>query len=89
MSFLIEASVRRMATIPRTLAVSSVSRASFTTTVQLHKSATETVKDSVKSVDRAVSDKLVDGIDLGGEPGLLSAATETGTREIRINRYIL
>jgi hypothetical protein len=64
MSFL----ARRAATlsIPRT-ALATVPRASFTTTVLLRKTATETVKDGVKAVDRAVSDKLVDGINIGGK----------------------
>jgi hypothetical protein len=31
----------------------------------MKKSPTETVKETVKGVDRAVSDKLVDGIEIG------------------------
>jgi hypothetical protein len=30
------------------------------------KSAVDTAKDAAKTVDRAVSDKIVDGIELGG-----------------------
>lgn len=37
----------------------------FSTSFAAHKSATETVKSGLKTVDRAVSDKLVDGIELG------------------------
>ena len=41
-------------------------RAFFTTTAAQHKSAVETAKEKLKEVDRAVSDKLVDGINMGG-----------------------
>jgi uncharacterized protein YjbJ (UPF0337 family) len=51
--------------IPRTALV-SVPRASFTTSIILQKTAAETAKDGLKAVDRAVSDKLVDGINIGG-----------------------
>ncbi|KAL6870465.1 hypothetical protein J3F83DRAFT_682107 [Trichoderma novae-zelandiae] len=36
----------------------------FTTSLAAQRTASETVKDGLKSVDRAVSDKLVDGIDM-------------------------
>lgn len=62
MSFLTEITTRRMATLSRTAFRTSVPRASFTTTVQLRKTPAEATKDTLKSVDRAVSDKLVDGI---------------------------
>lgn len=68
MSFLIETSFRRLATVPlpaTRVAATSASR-SFTTSLAARKSATETVKDGLKTVDRAVSDKLVDGINAGG-----------------------
>ena len=39
----------------------------FTTSFAAHKTATETVKSGLKSVDRAVSDKVVDGIDAAGK----------------------
>lgn len=67
MSFLTEAAARRVATlqVPRTL-ITTAPRASFTSGVTLSKSATETAKDTLKTVDRAVSDKLVDGINIGG-----------------------
>lgn len=70
MSFLTEAASRRMANVSRTVARTSfaptTSRASFTTSVRLHKSATESAKDTLKNVDRAVSNKVADGIDVGG-----------------------
>ncbi|KAK1753124.1 hypothetical protein QBC47DRAFT_387831 [Echria macrotheca] len=69
MSFLTEAAARRVATltttVPRTLATSTIPRAAFSSGVTLQKSATETAKDTLKTVDRAVSDKLVDGINIG------------------------
>ena len=71
MSSSLQIAARRVATlqIPRTIA-SSAPRAAFSTSIQLQKSATETAKDALKTVDRAVSDKLVDGIDIGGRsPG--------------------
>ncbi|KIN01050.1 hypothetical protein OIDMADRAFT_19084 [Oidiodendron maius Zn] len=37
----------------------------FSTSLATRKTATEAVKDTVKTVDRKVSDKLVDGIELG------------------------
>ena len=66
MSFLIETVSRRMAVAPiYRVAVASAPR-TFTTSIAARKSATETVKDGLKTVDRAVSDKIVDGIDAGG-----------------------
>jgi hypothetical protein len=53
----------------RTAVRSSVTRSSprlFSTAVVQRKSATDTVKDGLKSVDRAVSDVAVAGIDKGG-----------------------
>lgn len=68
MSFLIEASARRMATfqLPRTVATTAP-RAAFSISTRQQKTATESVKDGLKTVDRAVSDKIVDGIDIGGK----------------------
>ncbi|KAH8773655.1 hypothetical protein F5883DRAFT_548251 [Diaporthe sp. PMI_573] len=70
MSFLTEMTFRRMATISRTAARSSnftstAPRAAFSTTVQLQKNPVDATKDGLKKVDRVVSDKLVDGIDIG------------------------
>lgn len=66
MSFLIETVGRRMATLPRVVPrAAAIAPRQFTTTTPAHKSATETVKDGLKTVDRKVSDKLVDGINLG------------------------
>jgi hypothetical protein len=66
MSFLTEAATRRLATlqVSRTLATSAP-RASFSTSINLQKSIADTTKDTLKTVDRAVSDKLVDGINIG------------------------
>jgi len=52
----------------RTAVRTSVTRSSprlFSTTVVYQKSATETVKDGLKAVDRTVSDAAVAGIDKG------------------------
>ncbi|KAG8162430.1 hypothetical protein KVR01_008195 [Diaporthe batatas] len=70
MSFLTEMTIRRMANISRTAARSShitstAPRAAFSTTVQLRKNPVDATKDGLKKVDRVVSDKLVDGIDIG------------------------
>lgn len=72
MSFLTEMTFRRMATISRTAARSSnftstVPRAALSTTVQLQKNPVDATKDGLKKVDRAVSDKIVDGIDIGSK----------------------
>ncbi|KAI5467103.1 hypothetical protein BGZ63DRAFT_370337 [Mariannaea sp. PMI_226] len=63
MSFLIESIARQAPRIPRTFAVHAPR--AFSTSVLRHRTATEAVKDGLKSVDRAVSDKLVDGITVG------------------------
>lgn len=72
MSSLIQTTARRAATmttplpIIRTAALAPrTATAAFTTSPTPNKSATETVKDSLKTVDRKVSDKIVDGINLG------------------------
>ncbi|KAF3763299.1 hypothetical protein M406DRAFT_323083, partial [Cryphonectria parasitica EP155] len=68
MSFLTEITTRRMATLTRTAAnttFTTLPRASFSTTVQLRKNPVDVAKDGLKTVDRAVSDKLVDGINVG------------------------
>lgn len=63
MSFLTQRLPRSLATsIPRTLTTTSIR--TFTTSPALSKTATDSVKDGLKTVDRAVSDKLVDGINL-------------------------
>ncbi|KAK4099154.1 hypothetical protein N658DRAFT_525774 [Parathielavia hyrcaniae] len=58
---------RRLATTTstRTTATSALTRAAFTTSARHQKSAVESAKDTLKTVDRKVSDKLVDGIDIG------------------------
>jgi fumarate hydratase class II len=80
MSLVTEAAVRRMvntsSAMLRTINPSigqsmpaAAQRATFSSSITLHKSVTETVtetaKDTLKTVDRTVSDKLVDGIDIG------------------------
>lgn len=72
MSFLTEMTFRRMANISRVAARSSnftstVPRAAFSTTVQLQKNPVDAAKDGLKKVDRVVSDKIVDGIDIGSK----------------------
>ena len=53
---------RRLAT---TTTTSTLSRAAFTTTTRRQKTPVDAAKDTLKSVDRKVSDKLVDGINIG------------------------
>lgn len=66
MSFLTEITARRMAALTRTRFATTVPRASFTTTFSQRKNVIDAGKDALKKVDRAVSDKLVDAIDIGG-----------------------
>lgn len=77
MSFLYKTTPVIRTTIRSTVARSST-RCLSTTVVQ-HKSATDTVKDGLKTVDRAVSDVAVAGIDKGGllalSPSHLSVLT--------------
>jgi hypothetical protein len=63
MSFLTETLVRRMAITSRAAVVQGPRQ--FHAGIIAQKSATEAVKDTVKAVDRKVSDKLVDGINAG------------------------
>ncbi|KAF6810749.1 lea domain protein [Colletotrichum plurivorum] len=66
MSFLIESAGRRIAALPRVVPRAvAVAPRQFTTATPAQKSATEAVKDGLKTVDRKVSDKLVDGINIG------------------------
>lgn len=62
MSFALRSATRAL---PRA-AVNTTTRA-FSSTVVYQKTATQTVKDGVKSVDQAVSSKIVDGIDAAGK----------------------
>jgi hypothetical protein len=50
----------------RASALPALATRSFATTALRQKTATEAVKDTLKTVDRAVSDKIVDGIEIGG-----------------------
>ncbi|KAH7156886.1 hypothetical protein EDB81DRAFT_403341 [Dactylonectria macrodidyma] len=64
MSFLTENLVRNAGLVPRMLPrmIAIQAPRSFSTSIAFNRTATETIKDGVKTVDRAVSDKLVDGI---------------------------
>ncbi|KAK9771652.1 putative Lea domain protein [Seiridium cardinale] len=65
MSFLTETVTRRMALSSRAVFVQTPRQ--FSISARYQKSATETVKDAAKTVDRKVSDKLVDGINAASE----------------------
>lgn len=63
MSFITQTIGRRAtAIIPRV----ATQAPRFSTTIRLEKGPVEAAKDGLKTVDRAVSDKLVDGIDIAG-----------------------
>lgn len=79
MSAFTQHAIRRVATVqvPRVFAASTP-RAAFSTSVRLQKTVADTVKetlkpvtepakDALKTVDRVVSDKLVDGINIAGK----------------------
>ena len=55
-----------MSFLTRSLPRVSVAARSFSTSPIIRKSATETVKDTVKKVDKTVANKLVDGIEATG-----------------------
>lgn len=75
MSFLPELSAARRA-LPRALftaqaqTASIAQRAAFSTASPLQKTVVDSAKDTLKTVDRAVSDKLVDGIDTASTSSL-------------------
>jgi hypothetical protein len=63
------ASISFRATTPRILLTNAATRnfpRAFSTTTPEQRTVTESVKDSLKKADRAVSDKIVGGIDIGG-----------------------
>ncbi|TQW08147.1 hypothetical protein IF2G_04023 [Cordyceps javanica] len=62
MSFALRSAARA---IPR--ATNASAARAFSSTVVYQKTATETVKDGIKTVDKAVSGKIVDGIDAAGK----------------------
>ncbi len=65
MSFLVETVARRLPVVPRAAAsVPRTAAAAFSSAAPRHKSAAEVARDTLKSVDRAVSDRLVDGINI-------------------------
>ncbi|KAI0475462.1 hypothetical protein GGR56DRAFT_515136 [Xylariaceae sp. FL0804] len=78
MSFITQVAARRMALSSRAAMVQAPRQ--FSTTIAAHKSATEAAKDTLKSVDRKVSDKLVDGINAGSKAAekVTGEATEKG-----------
>ncbi|KAI1438090.1 hypothetical protein GGR50DRAFT_526027 [Xylaria sp. CBS 124048] len=65
MSFLTEAAIRQMATTTRVVSTQAPRR--FSTSIIARKTVTESAKDTLKSVDRKVSDKIVDGINVGAK----------------------
>lgn len=56
---------RRLATTTRTTTATTQAAASFSSAAARQKSAVDSAKETLKTVDRKVSDKLVDGIDIG------------------------
>lgn len=60
MSSMSQIATRRVAFAARASVIQAPRQ--FSTTIPAWKSTTETVKDGLKTVDRKVSDKLVDGI---------------------------
>jgi hypothetical protein len=68
MSFLIESISRQIPVVSRAAPRAFATHAprAFSTSFVLNRTATETVKDGLKTVDRAVSDKIVGGIEAGG-----------------------
>lgn len=56
MSFIARTTLRRAAFAPR----------AFSTSFAVQKSPVDTAKDALKTVDKAVSSKIVDGIEIGG-----------------------
>ncbi|KAI1331543.1 hypothetical protein F5Y16DRAFT_360207 [Xylariaceae sp. FL0255] len=72
MSFLTESAVRRLAMTTRVATIQTPRP--FSTSFAARKSVTEAAKDTIKTVDRKVSDKLVDGINAGAK----AAETVTG-----------
>ncbi|KAI1170899.1 hypothetical protein F4777DRAFT_90084 [Nemania sp. FL0916] len=72
MSFLTEAAVRRVALVSRAATIQAPRQ--FTTSIAARKTIAESAKDTIKNVDRKVSDKIVDGINVGSK----AAETVTG-----------
>ncbi|TGJ85515.1 hypothetical protein E0Z10_g3242 [Xylaria hypoxylon] len=65
MSFLTETIARRVALTSRVAWVQAPRQ--FGTSMAACKTMTESAKDTIKTVDRKVSDKLVDGINMGSK----------------------
>ncbi|KPM37573.1 hypothetical protein AK830_g8980 [Neonectria ditissima] len=81
MSFLTESIMRRATLIPR-VAFTQTPRA-FSTHFALNRTATEAAKDGLKTVDRVVSDKIVDGIDA---TATVSSKVKEGVQEVTGNK---
>lgn len=64
MSFLTQVATRRMAMASRS--VMTQAPRSFSVATRLQKNPVEATKDTIKQVDRKVSDKIVDGIETAG-----------------------
>lgn len=64
MSFLTQVATRRMVMASRS-AMTQAPR-SFSVAARLQKTPVEATKDTIKQVDRKVSDKIVDGIETAG-----------------------
>ncbi|KAK4112460.1 hypothetical protein N656DRAFT_779317 [Canariomyces notabilis] len=66
-------------------AASMLPRAAFSTSTPVQRSAVESAKDALKSVDRKVSDKLVDGINIGATVAekLKDASTATVAEKLK------
>ncbi|KAK7757362.1 hypothetical protein SLS62_000374 [Diatrype stigma] len=79
MAFITKVAGRRMALAARASVVQAPRQ--FSTSLAAQKSATETVKDSLKTVDRKVSDKLVDGINVGAAAAEKVKGATTGAAE--------
>ncbi|KAH7155163.1 hypothetical protein B0J13DRAFT_544923 [Dactylonectria estremocensis] len=75
MSFLTENLVRNAGLVPRMFPrmIAIQAPRAFSTSFAYNRTAPEAIKDSLKTVDRAVSDKLVDGIN----------ASETVTQKVK------
>jgi hypothetical protein len=65
MSFLTETAIRRLALASRVVSVQTPRQ--FSTSIATRKTVVDSAKDTLKAVDRKVSDKLVDGINASCE----------------------
>ncbi|KIH93034.1 hypothetical protein SPBR_03277 [Sporothrix brasiliensis 5110] len=92
MSFLTESTLRRVATAaprisattfaPRVATASFIHSRHLSSTAPQRKTVTESAKDTLKSVDRAVSDKLVDGINIGCKLAAVADKAKEASKDI-------